>query len=223
LDAIKSEDWELLPELVDIPAAVNAYADGHVVVNEFGEVTYDGELVHNTVAKRITEFFREELPFMPLVRFLENLMANPSRRAVDELYNFLENEGMPITEDGCFVGYKGVQDNFLDVHSGTFDNSPGEVISMPRREVDDDARKSCSYGFHVGSQRYAKNWGEKVVLVKVNPADAVSVPYDSAEKLRVCKYEVIAISEGLLQDKLYQEPALDDEYGCEDEEEYLPF
>ena len=191
LEAIRNKEWDALSDLVDIPQAMATYSDGSVNVNEFGEVFYGGEPVHNTVASRITTFFQNSLPFEPLVLFLENLMENQSRRSVEELYGFLENEGMALTEDGCFVGYKGVRDDYMDVHSGTFDNSPGQIIEMARREVDDDGRRTCSYGFHVGSQRYAAGWGERVMLVKVNPRDAVSVPYDGGEKLRVCRYEVL--------------------------------
>ena len=206
IDAIKREDWDALPDLVDVPAAISNYSSGNVTVNEFGEVLYKEEQVHNSITARITEFFRAGLPFMPMVRFLDNLMANPSRRAVEELYSFLENEGMPITEDGCFIGYKGVEDNFKDRYSGKFDNSPGQVLEMARNLVDDDARRSCSNGFHVGALSYAKGWGPTVLIVKVNPADAVSVPHDDARKLRVCRYEVVEVAEGLLEEPLYVEP-----------------
>ena len=47
---------------------------------------------------------------------------------------------------------------------------------------------------HIGSFDYANDWssGGKLLLVRFNPRDAVSVPSDcSCQKLRVCKYEVI--------------------------------
>ncbi|MCV0439857.1 MAG: hypothetical protein K5880_14755 [Hydrogenophaga sp.] len=194
LEAIREERWGDLENLVEIPKAIQTYSEGNVTVNENGDVFFGGEQVHSTIAERITMFFQQGLDFRPLVAFMENLMANPSRRAVEELYGFLENEGMALTDDGCFVGYKGVNADFTDRHSGQFDNSPGTVLEMARNLVDDDARRSCSNGFHVGSQRYAASWATssgRLLLVKVNPADAVSVPYDGAEKLRVCRYEVI--------------------------------
>lgn len=195
LEAIREERWGDLENLVEIPKAISHYSEGNVTVNENGDVFFNGEQVHSTIAQRITMFFQQGLDFRPLVAFMESLMANPSRRAVEELYGFLENEGMALTEDGCFVGYKGVRDDFKDKHSGTIDNTPGVPIPrMERRDVDDDARRSCSNGYHVGSQRYASRWagdGGRLLLVKVNPADAVSVPFDGAEKLRCCFYEVI--------------------------------
>jgi len=206
LEAIRDEDWASLPALVDVPRAITTYTEGNISVNGFGEVIFNGEQIHNSVTKRIAEFYRDGLPYMPLVRFLERLMANPSRRAVEELYGFLENEGMPITKDGCFIGYKGVNEDFTDRRTSKFDNTPGQVLEMARNDVDDDARRSCSNGFHVGSQRYAANWGQTVVIVKVDPADAVSVPFDGGEKLRVCRYEVIRVEANLLTEPLFREP-----------------
>ncbi len=221
LQAIRDEMWSLLPELVDVPKAITAYTEGTIEVNEFGEVLFKGEIIHNTVTDRITEFYKDQLPYQPLIRFLERLMANPSQRAVDELYRFLENEGMPITEDGCFIGYKGIKDDFTDCHSGSVDNSPGQIVSMPRDKVDANPYESCSYGYHVGSQAYAATFGSRTVLVKVDPADAVSVPHADAQKLRVCKYEVVREQERILTEPLFREDVEeeDDFSYIEDDEE----
>lgn len=163
-----------------------------------GEVLYNGEVLHNAITKRIVEFAERSLPVEPMLAFLGNLMENPSRRALNELYGFLEHRNMPITEDGCFLAYKAVKENYLDKYSGTFDNSVGAINEMPRNQVDDDCGRTCSVGFHVGALAYAGpggafySPGDKVMIVKVNPRDAVSVPIDhSAQKLRVCRYEVV--------------------------------
>lgn len=66
---------------------------------------------------------------------------------------------------------------------------------MNRGKVDDDRRKTCSYGFHVGRYNYAKDFRPNdghLMIVKVNPKDVVAVPLDhNDEKCRVCKYEVV--------------------------------
>jgi hypothetical protein len=221
LDAIKAKEWSRLNDLVDIPQAMERYSEGQVVVNEFGEVFFGDEPVHSTVAQRITLFFQQGLDFKPLVRFMENLAANPSFRAREELYTFLENEGMPITEDGCFIGYKAIRNDYRDIHSGKFDNSVGAVHEMARNLVDDDARKACSNGFHIGSQAYAASFGghdARMMLVKVNPADAVSVPYDGGEKLRACRYEVVAEVDKstILQEPMYASQSVEDDCGYDD-------
>lgn len=224
LEAIKNKDWAMLPDLVDMPQSLSAKTEGLVSVNEFGEVFYAGEPMHNAITARISQFFQQGLDFQPLMKFLQNLMNNPSKRAVEELYTFLENEGMPITEDGCFVGYKAVRDDYTDLYSGQFDNHPGQVLEMARNLVDDDARRACSNGFHVGSQAYASSFGgryDRIMLVKVNPADAVSVPYDGGEKLRTCRYEVLREVDRstLLQEPVYTEESFNDEYDPLDDDD----
>ena len=94
----------------------------------------------------------------------------------------------------------------------------------------------CSSGLHVGSLSYSGPGGwynsgdDKIVIVKVNPADAVSVPSDhGASKLRVCKYEVIGEYEKDLDDvyepsedlDLYSE--CDEDCVCEEEEGLDPW
>jgi hypothetical protein len=45
----------------------------------------------------------------------------------------------------------------------------------------------------VGSEEYATSFGQRTVIVKVNPRDVVSVPLDcDCQKMRVCEYEVTA-------------------------------
>ncbi len=100
--------------------------------------------------------------------------------------------GIPITADGCFLAYKGVRADYKDVHSGIFDNSPGQSHEMDRAAVSDDPNYHCHFGFHVGSESYAKGFGPKVVICKVDPEYVVCVPNDyECQKMRVCKYSVI--------------------------------
>ena len=59
--------------------------------------------------------------------------------------------------------------------------------------MDDDRDHSCSFGLHVGSLDYAKSFSNgRVLIVKINPADVVSIPKDcSCQKCRVSKYKII--------------------------------
>ena len=89
------------------------------------------------------------------------------------------------------------------MHSGKFDNTPGRVHEMKRNDVDDDARVACSNGFHVGSLEYATGFGPKCVIVEVDPADVVSVPFDcDGQKMRVSKYRVVCDYKGALNGTL---------------------
>lgn len=194
LGAIKNDEApQRIAELFRAANAIKRYLLGKVEINESeGVITYAGEEIDNVVVDRILQFMSEGLPVNPLIKFLEKLMANPSRRAVQELYKFLEHKSLPLTEDGDFLAYKGVNSDYKDMHSGTFDNRVGSRHEMQRNLVCDDARMACSNGFHVGSLEYATHFGPVTVVCKVNPADVVSVPLDSdCQKLRTAKYEVV--------------------------------
>lgn len=212
-EAVKARDWAEAEVLADRATTITKRSNGAFNVAN-GVVLYNGKPIHNVVTQRILEFTDRGLPVAPLTAFLDNLMENPSARAVAELYTFLEHRNLPITEDGHFLAYKSVRSDFLDKFSGSIDNSVGQVVIMTRNLVDDEANRTCSHGLHVGALEYSgpTGWyhraGDNVVVVKVNPRDAVSVPADhNAEKLRVCRYEVIALFQGALSAPLYAKQA----------------
>lgn len=194
-EALKDGDYAKAIELASVATFVNRVSGGLVEVSEVG-VTYKGQLLSNHLSTVMTRFFMEGLPVQHFVNFLVNLMNNPSHTAIQELYLFLEGANLPITEDGCFLAYKAVRHNFTDKHSGKHDNSPGAILEMPRNEVDDVRDHLCSYGYHAAAYEYAKNFlgsgGDRMVVVKINPRDVVSVPSDHKnQKLRTCRYEVM--------------------------------
>jgi len=211
--AITDNDIDLLDSLFDVGSSIKRKFNhtskyGSIEV-ENGEIFYEGEPIHNYVVDRILAFMQESLPFQPLVNFLEKLMENPSKRAVDELYRFLEHKHLPICEDGDFLAYKSVRSDYRDHHSGNFNNHVGAVLSMPRNAVCDNADVGCSYGFHAGSYEYASNFGgndSRLVIVKINPADVVSVPHDcECQKLRTARYEVVKDFDGVYSKPLNKE------------------
>ncbi len=145
------------------------------------------------IKSRVFEMLRLNLDITPMVLFIENLMSNPSKRAVDELFGFLEACRLPITSDGHFLAYKRVRADYKDCHSGTMDNSVGKVLEMPRNMVDEDKNNTCSYGLHFCSYDYLSHFGgDRIVVLKINPADVVAIPADyNNSKGRTCRYEVV--------------------------------
>jgi hypothetical protein len=194
VEAIKARDFDKAIELGSVKAFINTMTAGRVGVTEDG-VTFKGQPITGYLAGKMMLFFREGLPLDHYCKFLDNLMDNPSMTSRNELFLFLEAADLPITPDGHFLAYKAVRADFRDKHSGRFDNAPGKVHSMPRHDVDDDRNKTCSYGFHAAAYEYARGFmahGDKLVAVKINPANVVSVPSDYGnQKLRCTSYEVM--------------------------------
>ena len=217
LEALPTANEDELLELVDLEKAVANFSDGLVEVKN-GKVLFEGEEVHGSISQRILEFMKKGLPFQPLVNFLNNLMSNPSMQSQKELYDFLEHEHLPITEDGHFLAYKAVRSDYMDKYRGTFDNHVGNVCEMRRAKVDDNRSVGCSNGLHAGALNYVASYGsvennDRIVIVKINPADVVSVPSDcNCEKLRTCRYEVVGEYQGELLKPLYKSEFGEDDY-----------
>lgn len=221
LNAIKSSDWDTVQDIIEPKKAVINFGQGNIEI-EGDKIFWKGREMHNALTKRMVSMIQEDFPVEPLVNFMENLMQNPSKRAVNELYGFLEKNSLPITPDGCFLAYKKVRADYLDCHSGTVLNKPAvyltdedktkiaeaagkrnevevevvdgvTVVSMERNLVDDDQNRTCSVGLHFCSRDYLNHFGgERIVVLKINPRDVVSIPTDyNDSKGRACRYEIV--------------------------------
>lgn len=195
---------EELARLADIPRFVIETSQGKVSVKG-NSLFYDGEELHSSLSARIIWGLSEGYDMKNYVLFLENLMENPSKRAVDELFDFLEACRMGITDDGHFLAYKRVRSDLTDCYSGKFDNSPGQKHTMPRNKVDENKHETCSTGFHFCSFTYIPEFGilrrdngtDRVVIVKINPKNVVAIPSDYKNaKGRTCEFEVVGEYQG---------------------------
>ena len=229
-EAVIKDDVATLERLANLPQAVATFAAGQVTVRD-GVVFYGAEPLRNALTDRILRLMSEGFPFDPFIKFLENLMLNPSKRSVDQLYNFLEHQGLPITEDGHFLAYKRVKDDWSDFHSGKLFYKIGAVITLNRNQVDDDPDSACSTGLHAGALSYVAGFGSggHLIIVKINPKDCVSVPKDAnCTKLRTCCLEVVGEYTGELHQALYTSTGApsspsslneDEDYDDEDDDE----
>lgn len=191
-EAIKAGEWDKVKDIIEPKKVVLNFGQGNISIK--GETLYwKGQEFHNAIATRMVQMLQEGFSVEPLANFMNNLFENPSYRSVQELYGFLEKNNLPITPDGHFLAYKKVRDNYYDVHSGTMDNSVGKVVTMERNQVDDNKDNTCSKGLHFCAQSYLAHFGgERVMIVKINPRDVVSIPSDyNNAKGRACRYEVI--------------------------------
>jgi hypothetical protein len=191
-----SHDVEVISNLINKKAAVESFGAGLIKIVG-NTVTFNGEVVDDTLTDKMVSVMDEGFDVGPWAKFYENLQENPSFNSRASLFNFLEKFQAPFTEDGCFIAFKRVRENFMDIYSGTFDNSVGTVVKMERRNVNEDSSQTCSAGLHVAASSYLNSYASaannKTIMVKVNPRDVVAVPHDyNFSKMRVCEYEVIA-------------------------------
>lgn len=198
---------------IDIGSKIEDYSEGSFKVDQdSGTVLIDNQTIDDVISKRIVEFYKQNLPYLPLVNFWRNIQQNPSNESKSHLFRFLEANKIPITHDGCFIAYKKVtrdnQGNLVDAYSKSFCNNIGAVVTMDRDKVNPDRNQTCSVGLHVAAFNYAayEYSGTDLIEVKVNPRDVVAVPIDyQDQKMRVCRYEVVGINKnGPIQKSLVE-------------------
>jgi len=238
VECVKVGDVEEFVRVFNTGDFVEDWSEGEFEFRD-GFLYFQNEQVATDPTNRIIEMIRQGFDARPILNYLQNLYDNVSERAVQESYKWSSHKGLPITEDGMLVGYKGVvkytgedrkdklgrdlkDGDLVDKYTGySFRNNVGDKCSMKRRQVCDDHTVGCSSGLHVGTYEYACDWagsGGVVVLVKFNPRDIVSVPSDcDCQKMRVSEYEIIAVAREQLQEAVY-DGAYDGAYD-EDEDE----
>ncbi|AGB06819.1 protein rIIB [Vibrio phage VH7D] len=197
VEALLDNDGATAVELLDVAKGIEEFMLGNVKVKG-GVVKYKDLDIDGGMTGRILEAMEDgdKTQVTKLVKFFENLIENPSRRAVEELYGFLEAADIELTDDGHFLAYKKIRDNYKDIHSNKMCNKPGTRVWMLRHQVNDNKDQTCSAGLHVCSKGYLPHFGgaagNRVVLCKVNPRDVVSVPSDyNNTKLRCSEYLVL--------------------------------
>jgi len=163
-DAIKAL---LNPVLLGKKAVTSA--EGFEVIDD--QIFYQGERLPAALEQKVLSIMQDGLPLDHFAKFWERLQNNPSATSINELVDFLSYKELPITEDGFFIAYKGVDSDYWSVKGntstkvtqGTVDgigrilNSIGAIIEVPRRQVDDNRANECSHGLHVGSLDYVVN------------------------------------------------------------------
>lgn len=198
VEALKADNDNEVKALMDLPNAMSSFMQGKVAIVD-RQLYYDGKPITNALAARILQFMDEGNPELaqPLINFLEKVRQNPSRRAAEGLYDWAIRSKLPITPEGDILAWKIVRADYKDVHSNSFDNSIGNVVSVERNEVDENPDQTCSYGLHFCSTEYLPHFGgyntdRRVLVLKINPADVVAFPRDyNISKGRCCRYEVI--------------------------------
>ena len=200
-------DVSVFKRLLNIRAYIAQLTEGRAELVD-GKLYFDGAPMRGALSDRVASMFAEGFGVAPLLRFLNRVAANPrldknsslySPDFENELYLFLEGGDCPITEDGKFLAYKMVNANFTDIYTGKMDNSPGKLVKLDKPEdVDANRNNTCARGLHFASLNYVLNGsygsssnGHRLVVVEVDPADVISIPYDyNNSKGRAWQYNI---------------------------------
>lgn len=189
-------ELEFIESIVNVRDMIERASKGEVKI--FGsEVYYRNKPIRNSLTERLVSMLDKGYDIGPWIAFMDNVMQNPSEDSRNRLFDFLEKNNSPFTEDGHFLAFKRVAGDFLDLYTHTMDNSPGKIVEMERERVNADNSVTCSHGLHVAASIYLNSYasadGNKTIVCKVNPRDVVAVPPDYNEtKMRVCRYEVLS-------------------------------
>lgn len=198
INAIKNSKIDLLRSIATIKELIQQRSGGKFVV-ENGVLKFDGKPVNSAIADRIVGMFNNGLDVQPYVKFMQNLVQNESKTAIEELYLFLESCTLPITDDGHFLAYKMVNNDYTSIYDSKTTNNIGEIVKMDRAAVDPSRERTCSYGLHFASLEYVEKgsygsvlMGHRLLVLKINPKDVVSIPSDyNNSKGRASEYLVL--------------------------------
>lgn len=148
-------------------------------------------LVNEYLYSLMERFYKLDLDPTRLINFIKKIHQNPNQSAITDLYDFICYNQMPIEEDGDFLAYKWVRDDYYDCHSRTFRNKIGDIVEIERKACDPDRNHVCSTGLHFCSKDYGQ-FGSRLMVIKINPKDVTSIPTDYyLAKGRCCRYEVV--------------------------------
>lgn len=165
-----------------------------------GGLFIDGALMEGDLAEEILIMIDRGLPSEHYMAFAARLARNPSYRTRRDLFQWVKSQNMPISLTGHIMGFKVVRADGWDIYTGrTFHHHVGAYISMPREQVDDDIRRTCSSGAHFCGESYISSYGsahretDRIMVLAICPSEIVCFPadYASCGKGRAHAYSVV--------------------------------
>lgn len=194
--ACLAEDFEKAINLANTGKTIEKWSLGAFEFKN-GKLYYCGEALHGSLIEKIVKSIQEgDQNVNKYVFFLEDALRN-DKNSYNEMWDFIKHNDIKIHDNGAIIGYKkvtvGSDGKLYDSYTNTVPNDPGTLVQMPRHLVNDNKSETCSYGLHVGSIDYVRNFsGNQIVKVLVAPAMVVSVPTDyNGQKMRCAEYFVL--------------------------------
>lgn len=194
VEALGAQDWDRVEDIINaanrLTRVLGKYGDVTVYA---GQVSFQGRPVKNHLVDRILTLVDRGQDPGPYALFLDRVMRNPTRDAIEMLFDWVERANLPILPDGRFLAVRYVNQNYLDCHTQTMDNTPGRIIEMPRSDCDTNYNNTCSRGLHFCNISYLSGGsGQRYLVMAEDPADVVSFPQDSGgSKGRTQRHEAL--------------------------------
>lgn len=201
--AWKAKKYDVLIELFDKPKIIAKYTDGKVKVFD-NEVLYNDTKVNPYIEKKIIAALKEKdiLVMTSIVKFLDNLMQNPIEFIQADLFEFLENNNMPINADGAFLAFK-----LSDVNGhppyhkdDSITYKKGSIHEMPQSNSSISQNMCDGSGFYFGRRDYwhsefdkdGRFTGEGIMWVaKIFPQWVTGIPGKVEPKGKSYRMEIV--------------------------------
>jgi len=186
----KTKSTELLHEFLQFIAPIRwlVFKDTRFKLSDDNKLYLEGYLetpIFGFLSNRIMEFIDEGYPVDYLIEFWKNCLANPKQGAIEELFEFLEENNYPITPDGCFIGYKKVrsiknQNNTLPSEfTGLRKTNDGNVRDFRGHFVGGELRKRFLEWLQEKTE--AQFVDSHTGTIKQSIGDVVSIPRESCD------------------------------------------
>jgi hypothetical protein len=197
VELYKEKKWDEIKDYFNLKNYVFKYSNGRIKVGD-EVVLYDNKEVHNEIATRILQFLKEGIDIAPLCLFLENLWNNPEEHVRQDLFLFLENNQLPITDDGGFVAYKLVKNDYSPYYmSGMKERyHVGFDVTYPREQCYNGRTECGGGGLYFARKEYwsSVSFDEqnrysgdgRMLIVKIMPQDVTSVPAGEGGRKGIC-------------------------------------
>lgn len=205
-----------------------------------GELLYRGQAYDNQVViDHVMRMLDAGIKAKPLLNFLEKVNNNPNPESVKDLWTFMTNSGLAITDEGDVLAFKYVDKvsemsegsdktrlmemgaEYTDGHSNRFDYTPGQTPSLPRHLCRYSPGEDCGVGLHIGDLSYVKNH-KHILAASFSPSDVTSIGSNESRKIRVTRFKCLHIVKNSdLDDKGYKEPVYNTSQGIVSVSQYL--
>ncbi len=126
---------------------------------------------------------------------------------IDDVLRFMQRGDMRVDDAGNIIAFKALhvaenvskaedapERQFVDVHSKNVTQWIGCIVEMSESLVDHNRSQECSNGLHIARRGYltGHGFGTVCTIVLVAPEDIIAVPHYDANKVRACRYRIVA-------------------------------